>query len=172
LQAPAVQVGCGNGFTCAALADGTAWCWGAGSEGELGDGKTAFSSGPVQVSGLTNVIGIASGQGQNCAVLADGTARCWGSNAGEALGDGKPTEVQSPLPVVVAGVSGAKQIDANEAVTMVLLADGSAAVWPRLAPVAGLKGATKVSAGGCALVGAGVECWMDGATPTPVAGLP
>lgn len=173
LQAPAVQVGCGNGFTCAALTDGTAWCWGAGSEGELGDGKSAFSSGPVQVSGLTNVVGIASGQGQNCAVLADGTARCWGSNAGGALGDGK-TEIQSATPVVVAGLSGAKQIDANEAVTMVLLADGSAAVWPQpqLATVPGLTGATKVSAGGCAIVGAGVSCWMTTATPTPVPGLP
>jgi alpha-tubulin suppressor-like RCC1 family protein len=173
VQAAAGLFGCGNGFTCAALADGTAWCWGAGSEGELGNGTTAFSSGAVQVKDLTTVVGISSGQGENCALLRDGMVRCWGSNASGALGDGK-TEVQSSTPVAVAGVSGAKQIDADEAVTMVLLADGSAAVWPepQLATVPGLTGATKVSAGGCAIVGTGVVCWMDGPTPTPVPGLP
>ena len=45
----AVGVAAGNGFTCMVAADGSGFCWGEGSSGQLGNGMTADSSGPVQI---------------------------------------------------------------------------------------------------------------------------
>jgi alpha-tubulin suppressor-like RCC1 family protein len=42
----------GYHHSCAVRADGTLWCWGANSKGQLGDGTTASSSKPVAVVGL------------------------------------------------------------------------------------------------------------------------
>jgi hypothetical protein len=39
-----------SGHTCAVLGDGTAWCWGRGQFGQLGDGTTTDSNVPIQVA--------------------------------------------------------------------------------------------------------------------------
>ena len=49
LPAPATSIAVGSFHTCAALTDGTVRCWGANSEGQLGDGTTAESTEPVEV---------------------------------------------------------------------------------------------------------------------------
>jgi alpha-tubulin suppressor-like RCC1 family protein len=97
-----VAVAAGNAHTCALLADGTVRCWGAGSEGELGDGLGADRFSPAQVSGLTNVVQIALGSDQSCARLGDGTIRCWGGNDSGQVGAGF-TPLQ-PTPVRVQGL--------------------------------------------------------------------
>jgi alpha-tubulin suppressor-like RCC1 family protein len=48
-----VQVSARTGpYACALLADASVWCWGAGGDGELGNGFTADSAAPVRVQGL------------------------------------------------------------------------------------------------------------------------
>jgi len=49
LPRPAVQVSAGRYFTCAALDDGSLYCWGLNEEGQLGAGSTLSSSTPVRV---------------------------------------------------------------------------------------------------------------------------
>jgi alpha-tubulin suppressor-like RCC1 family protein len=45
-------VSVGGGHVCSLTADGTAWCWGSNSSGQLGNGSTApLSDVPVPVSG-------------------------------------------------------------------------------------------------------------------------
>jgi hypothetical protein len=81
-------------FTCAALADTTALCWGDDSVGQLGTppptvGNTWLSV-PVVVTtegggNLSNVSTISAGSaflgsGQACATLATGALECWGDN--------------------------------------------------------------------------------------------
>jgi alpha-tubulin suppressor-like RCC1 family protein len=49
LISPATTISCGHQFTCAALADGTARCWGRNTHGELGDGTTTSRALPLPV---------------------------------------------------------------------------------------------------------------------------
>jgi alpha-tubulin suppressor-like RCC1 family protein len=47
---PVVNVAAGDGFACAVLSDQTAWCWGYGSQGALGNDLGAGRPNPVQVT--------------------------------------------------------------------------------------------------------------------------
>jgi len=48
------QISAGSMHTCAQLSDGTARCWGANGEGQLGDGTTTNKATPVIVSDIGN----------------------------------------------------------------------------------------------------------------------
>jgi len=106
----AVSVYVGGVHVCAVMADDTAQCWGANSDGQLGDDSTADSSVPVVVSGIsgltpaTAAVSTTSGASHSCAVMADGTVQCWGLNARGQLGDG--TTTNSGVPLAVSGIDG------------------------------------------------------------------
>ncbi|GLY96204.1 hypothetical protein [Actinoplanes sp. NBRC 103695] len=81
LTDPVVDIAAGGDATCAATADGVAWCWGAGDRGQLGDGTGTDVVRPVRVSTNVTVRQIAVGKQQSCAVDEDGRAACWGRTA-------------------------------------------------------------------------------------------
>jgi alpha-tubulin suppressor-like RCC1 family protein len=106
----ALQIASAVGSTCALLSDRTVWCWGDNAYGELGTGSAVpgFSSQPVVVAGLTNIVQIASGAGgwNVCALLQNGTLRCWGVNNADQLGvdtsgEGGPDQSPHAEPVRV-----------------------------------------------------------------------
>ena len=118
LPSPAKQISTGNptveaialvgeGYTCAALEDGRAACWGINEGGQLGDGTTESRSTPVIVPGLSDVAAIAAGgvsfyfgaEAFTCALKTDGSVWCWGRNSGGELGNG--TTEASLVPVRV-----------------------------------------------------------------------
>ncbi|MBL8774365.1 MAG: hypothetical protein JNK12_00480 [Acidimicrobiales bacterium] len=125
---------------CAALADGTAACWGA-SESGLGDGIFHEESvlRPVRVltpdgSGpLTGVRQVSAGPLRACALLDSGQARCWGRNEYGTLGDG--TTAETTLPVVVldetgeAPLEGITQIEVGLGQTCALLVSTEVRCW-------------------------------------------
>jgi alpha-tubulin suppressor-like RCC1 family protein len=79
----------GYAHTCA-IADGSAYCWGQGGSGQLGNGGTADSSVPVAVSGVLagrTVTAISTGDAYTCAI-SDAKAYCWGHNGSSKLGIG------------------------------------------------------------------------------------
>ena len=73
-----VQVVSGGRSSLALASDGTVWSWGSNSNGLLGAGKEndGFSSTPLHLKGLTNVIQIVAGTYHSLVVKSDGTV--WG----------------------------------------------------------------------------------------------
>jgi len=92
-------ISAGGDHTCAFLAGGTAYCWGSGGNGELGDGTTTDSTTPVAVSGLVGVTAITAGAHFTCALVTGGKAYCWGNNFYGNLGDGTSQNRSTPVAV-------------------------------------------------------------------------
>jgi alpha-tubulin suppressor-like RCC1 family protein len=121
------MVSAGGAHNCALDADGRAWCWGYGADGELGNGATTNSSKPISVAYHTQYASIASGGSHTCALTASRTAYCWGSNRGGRLGDG--TTTASARPVAVVGGETFTTITAGETQSCALTATGKAYCW-------------------------------------------
>ena len=82
--------------------DGAVFAWGWNNHGQLGDGTITNRNTPVQVSGLTNVVAIASGGSRVLAIKDSAGARsiwAWGCNDYGELGDGTTTERHTPVQV-------------------------------------------------------------------------
>ncbi|MEZ4409890.1 MAG: hypothetical protein R3A52_25960 [Polyangiales bacterium] len=120
------SVSIGDGFGCAALGDGTAWCWGRNDESQLGyessdlcperlsGGQTravACHAYPLQVSGLSGVTSLSAGGAHACAVLRTGEALCWGGNTRGQLGNA--STLPSRAPALVAGLRGVAMVAAG-----------------------------------------------------------
>jgi alpha-tubulin suppressor-like RCC1 family protein len=88
----AIAGGYGTGY--ALRSDGTAWSWGDGQSGALGDGDDeSYSTVPVQVSGLEHlhITAIAAGIVTGYALTSDGSVWAWGSGNVGQLGNGGTT---------------------------------------------------------------------------------
>ncbi|MBI3417144.1 MAG: DUF5011 domain-containing protein [Verrucomicrobia bacterium] len=133
----AVASGSGCLHSLALKVDGTAWAWGNGRYGQLGDGNfyTGGNSGvavPVQVSGLVNVRALAGGFQHSVALKADGTVWAWGDGILGQLGDGNfYTGGNSgvAVPVQVSGLTGAVAISGGFWHSVALKTDGTVWAW-------------------------------------------
>lgn len=100
------SVASGANHTCA-LANNKVYCWGAGASGQLGNGGTASSMIPVEVtmSGvLANklVTSIAAGGDTTC-VIASGRPYCWGEGSNGQLGNSASADSSVPVAVTTSG---------------------------------------------------------------------
>ena len=98
----------GGQYTCALASTGAAYCWGAASYGQLGNGGANSSPGvPVAVtmsgvlSGVT-LTQIATGSGTTCA-LSSGGGYCWGQGANGELGNNSTTNSTVPVAMTTSG---------------------------------------------------------------------
>lgn len=83
------DIAAGREYACA-IADARAYCWGAGVDGNLGDGSTLKRASPVAVGGAladADVTHISAGV-STCAI-ADGDGYCWGDNYYGTVGNGR-----------------------------------------------------------------------------------
>lgn len=98
-QFTSIVSGGGTGV-CALKANGSAWCWGDGSNGRNGNGGNAHQSAPVPVSGGHVFTQLAAGPYATCGVTASGIY-CWGSNSYGNLGDGTTLPRNTPVKVLL-----------------------------------------------------------------------
>eukprot|EP00048_Salpingoeca_helianthica_P006424 m.98415 g.98415 ORF g.98415 m.98415 type:complete len:733 (+) comp14006_c0_seq4:361-2559(+) len=115
----AVQVACGQGFTCVLLATGAMLCSGTNSHGQLGTGTQAPLSTPAQVT--TGVTQISVGERHTCAVYTNGDMKCWGDNSISQLGLFNSYFSPSTAPLALYGV---KQVSCGMYFTCALHTSG------------------------------------------------
>ena len=143
----------GLSHTCILRTDGTTWCWGSDTMGELGDGATAASSPPVQVAAIgTHARALAAGSHFTCVLLDDGTVDCFGQNDHAQSGqpDGMPVAVATSV-----GLVDATSVAVGATLGCARLTGATLDCWGNDAPVAAVK--TSVAVGAIA-VGANDRC--------------
>ena len=91
----AIALWAGSVHACAVRRGGAVACWGAGFQGQIGDGQprataTTPTPSPSAVSGISNAIGVGTGGNHSCAPTVTGAILCWGENAHGELGKGAP----------------------------------------------------------------------------------
>lgn len=98
------QVSGGSDFVSAVKTDGTLWCWGLNSSGQLGDNTILSKSSPVQTIAYgTNWKTVDCGAVHMGALKNDGTFWLWGNNASGQLADGSTTDRSSPVQTALGG---------------------------------------------------------------------
>lgn len=114
----------------ALTSDGKVWTWGDNAAGEIGIGVTSTTgvSVPVQVPGLSNVIGVSAGDGFTGILKADGTVWTWGGNKFGDLGDGTNV-LQRSSPTQVVGLSNVINYAARDYHNIAARSDGSVWAW-------------------------------------------
>lgn len=174
----------GDEHTCGLTTGSGVVCWGANSDGQVGDGTPFAYRPPVSVATLqSGVQTVVANGGHSCALLSSGAVSCWGGNQAGQLGDGGTSERRTPVAVLgLAESVTALAVGGNH--SCALLQTGGVACWGRNlsgqlgnganvdqktpVAVAGLGGlVTSLTAGAnhtCALLQSGaVQCWGDNA---------
>jgi len=163
--------------------DGKVFTYGDNTYGQLGVGSSiSYSSNPLEVPGLSDVIAIEAGYYDVLVVLADGSVRYWGQGAGGI----------NFSPVVVTGLTDIVAVAAGSGAFMALRADNTLWSWgigwygqlgqgdqitESQAPVQILTGISGIAAGGHQMMAVrtngglylwGDNVWQDSGTGVPL----
>lgn len=120
------QVTVGMHHSCGIAPNGSVWCWGSNSYGQIGDSTAFYRSHPVQVTTLTDVVGISAGAWHTCAVRKDGSVWCWGRSSLGQTGGSYASAERVPVRAVSGGV---RSVAAGREHTCVLTTTGSVRCW-------------------------------------------
>lgn len=132
-----VRIASGGDHTCALQANGTAWCWGDNTYGQLGNGGGVGSNTPVAVGGGLSFESIEAGLQHTCGVVgtptlpggepAGGAVFCWGRNSAGQIGDGSQTHRSTPT--AVAGGLAFRQVSAGDLASCGITLNNLAYCW-------------------------------------------
>ena len=124
----------GYRHSCAVVENGSVYCWGDNSNGQLGTGNTNLGSSntPVQVASFGNgrtATEISAGIWHTCAILDNGSVSCWGYGPVGQLGLSTQTRVYAPMWVDIGQNRTATQISTSNQHTCAILDNGSVKCW-------------------------------------------
>jgi alpha-tubulin suppressor-like RCC1 family protein len=123
-----VQVAAGQDYSCTIDGNGSAWCWGANANGQLGNGQTnVYMTTPTPVTGAGPWLSLASGYTHTCAIATDHSLWCWGDDTRGQLGDGYSTT--QPAPIHIGTGTTWKQVVAGGTHTCALDSGGGLWCW-------------------------------------------
>ena len=180
-----VSVSSGGFHTCGVTSTGQGYCWGLGSNGQLGQGGAigASSNMPVLVAGGLVFQSMAAGRFHTCGLTRTGQAHCWGFGLSGNLGNGTTNVIAQTTPVPVFGGLVFNQLVSGFGHTCGLTRRGASHCWGqglngergdgffvliRSTPVAVLGGIrfSRLTAGGfhtCGSTNPGpAYCWGEG----------
>ena len=168
--------------TCGTASDGSLWCWGFNSGGQLGIGNTTSQDRPQQVTApaATGWASVAAGNSHTCATRSDTTLWCWGANNHGQLGIGNITAQDLPQQVTTPAAGGWVTVAGGGGHTCATRTDTTLWCWgfnsggelgignttdqnlPQQVTIPAATGWTGVVAGGattCALRTHALRCW-------------
>jgi alpha-tubulin suppressor-like RCC1 family protein len=125
-------------YVCVIASDNNAYCWGAGTGGQLGNGASVNSNVPVAVSTSGALAGKTIkelhvvGTSGTCAVASDNNLYCWGTNTNGQLGNGSVGTSNVPVAVSTSGALAGKtikQVSLGTAHRCVVASDSNAYCW-------------------------------------------
>ena len=129
LPSDVVGIYTGGYHTCVLTSAGGVQCWGANSNGQLGNGSTTDSRTPVAVTNLASgVADLAMGYRHTCALMTAGRLQCWGYNVYGQLGNGTTTSSSTP-GAVTRLATGVVKVVAGKYQTCALLGLGVMQCW-------------------------------------------
>ena len=124
------SVSAGDGFACGIVSNGSAYCWGDGAFGKLGNGKEGTAASPGLVTSGLFFTAISVGGNHVCGIATGNAAYCWGQDSAGQLGDARHVNSTTPIPVLLDGrVATFGSIRAGIRHTCALQADGAAFCW-------------------------------------------
>jgi alpha-tubulin suppressor-like RCC1 family protein len=125
----AATLGVGYAHSCMLDNTGQVWCWGANTDGRVGDGTvTNVMEAKVVATGAE----VAVGRRHTCVRQATGAVSCWGDNRGGQLGDGTTTNSSTAKAVVTSVGGGAFSSAASIAagrVSCAVTTEGAPVCW-------------------------------------------
>jgi Regulator of chromosome condensation (RCC1) repeat len=132
LPTKAVSITAGSEHNCAVLSDGSVWCWGDNSSGQLGNTTVTGSvPTPVKAALSGSASAIAAGEEHVCA-LVGGAVWCWGGEDFGQLGNGMVLGQMSPnwtaTPAKVSGLGTVSTIACGAGHTCAI-SGGVASCW-------------------------------------------
>ena len=92
------RIDAGARHSCGVDTEGTAYCWGLGTSGQLGTGSLSGAGAPVPVAGGHAFVDITAGSSHTCAIAGGAAVYCWGDTRFGALGQGY-ANFSGPTPV-------------------------------------------------------------------------
>ncbi|GEM_PF-3083634 len=110
---------------------GSVWVWGENQQGELGvplaSNGSPYIVSPQKVSGITNVVQVASSFGTTLALLKDGRVKAWGKNDYFQLANGTSQDRYSPD--YITGLNAIHSVAVDGAVCYALDSSGTLYTW-------------------------------------------
>ena len=123
------QLSAGEVHNLGVRQNGTAWAWGSGAFGRLGDSVCTSKSSPVSVFGaFTDWCQVSAGYSHSLGVRQNGTAWGWGANCCGQIGNNSTANNASPVSVV-GGFTDWCQLSAGRCHSLGVRQNGSAWAW-------------------------------------------